>query len=240
MRSVVITGVARGLGKALAIEFSKKGYRIFGTCRKPSDAAELGAAFGAPHQFHAVDSTDGPGLAALAEVIRSEGRVDLVIANAGVINERTPTWKISRADWDLSLNVNLGGMINTIQAFLPAMISEDHGTFVGMSSGWGQSPSLGLGPYCASKYAVEGLIGCLVLDLDDHSSAVNAVALDPGGGVNTDMLADCLPDEHERYRTAKDWAPGAVRFVEIDLIGHRASGSQEVPESAHAHVEPSS
>ncbi len=233
MKTVVITGATRGLGRALATEFARREYRVFGTTRKAGDARDLEADFGPPHRFHAVDSTDPAGLAKLAEEVGSFGPIDLVIANAGVINTRKPAWVIPRDVWELNLGVNLQGMINTIQAFLPAMIEADHGTFVGMSSGWGRAPSRGLGPYCASKFAVEGLIGCLVLDLAEAGSAVTAVALDPGGGVNTDMLADCLPEEHGGFRSAEDWVPGAVRYIETALVRDRVQGSQEVPESAH-------
>lgn len=236
MKSVVITGVSRGLGFAMAHEFISRGYRVIGTARKPEDAARLEQEFQGPHRVLPVDSTDPSGLAKLASIATKDGPVDLVVANAGIINGREATWKISDQTWEQNLNVNVMGMVHTIKAFLPGMLDANHGTFVGMSSGWGQSASTGLGPYCASKFAVEGLIGCLVLDLEERGSAVTAVALDPGGGINTDMLADCLPDEHNEYRTADVWAKGAVTYIETHLVAGRHSGSQEVPESAHAVV----
>jgi NAD(P)-dependent dehydrogenase (short-subunit alcohol dehydrogenase family) len=232
MKSVAITGVSRGLGLAMAREFISRGYRIIGTARKAEDAARLEQEFQAPHRVLPVDSTDPGGLAKLASLATRDGPIDLVIANAGIINGREPAWEISDQAWQQNLDVNVMGMVHTIKAFVPGMLAANHGTFVGMSSGWGKSASTGLGPYCASKFAVEGLIGCLVLDLE--GSAVTAVALDPGGGINTDMLADCLPDEHHEYRTADVWAKGAVTFIETHLVEGRNSGSQEVPESAHA------
>lgn len=236
MKSVVITGVSRGLGLALARAFSAREFRVFGTTRKAEDAARLEQEFKGPHRFFAVDSTDPDGLTALAEEAFKLGPVDIVIANAGVINARTPVWDIPKEIWDQNLDINVMGMVHTIRAFLPGMIATDHGTFIGLSSGWGRSSSSGLGPYCASKFAVEGLIGCLVLDLKKQASAVTAVALDPGGGINTDMLADCLPDEHNDYRSAEAWSKGAVSYIENVLMQGRQSGSQEVPESAHAAV----
>ncbi|MBD8554770.1 SDR family NAD(P)-dependent oxidoreductase [Rhizobium sp. CFBP 8762] len=77
------------------------------------------------------------------------------------------------------------GVIETARCFLPAMIARDSGVFVAMSSGWGRSTSAGLGPYCASKFAVEGLVGVLN---DDLPPQVCAIALDPGNRVNTNML----------------------------------------------------
>lgn len=236
MKSVVITGVSRGLGLAKAREFISRGYRVIGTVRKPEDAARLESVFQGPHLVLPVDSTDPSGLAELASIAIKDGPIDLVIANAGIINGRKPAWEISDQAWEQNLNVNVIGIVHTLKAFLPGMLEANHGTFIGMSSGWGKSASAGLGPYCASKFAVEGLIGCLVLDLEDQGSMVTAVALDPGGGVNTDMLADCLPDEHNEYRTADVWAKGAVTYIETHLVAGRNSGSQEVPECAHAAV----
>lgn len=235
MKTVVITGAARGLGHALATEFADRGYRVFGTTRKAEDAARLEQEFGTPHRFLVANSTDLDSLKDLASLALEDDVVDIVIANAGVINARKPAWEIPRKIWDQHLGVNVQGMINTMQAFLPAMIDADRGTFIGISSGWGRSPSQGLAPYCASKFAVEGLISCLVLDLAEQRSAVTAVALDPGGGINTDMLANCLPDEHTEYRSTKDWAPGAVSHIETSIVAERKSGSQEIPENAHSN-----
>jgi len=234
MNTVLITGCARGLGNALAMEFASRGYRVIGTTRSEEDAKRLSGVFGAPHRVAAIDSTDPDGLRRLAEKAKDGGGVDLVIANAGVINPRAPAWEIPLEMWDQHIAVNVSGMVATMQAFLPLLQRSKNGTFIGMSSGWGRTPSLGLGPYCASKFAVEGFIGVLVEDLANENSKVNAIALDPGGGVNTDMLAECLPEEHEQYRDASAWAPGAVNYILNDLVAQRATGSHEVPESAHS------
>ena len=228
MKNAVITGCSRGLGNALAKEFAQIGYRVFGTSRRATDTDELKESFGSPHKFFTADSTDQSALVDFASLVKSEGGANLVIANAGVINSRTPLWEIEQSVWDEALSINLMGVVNTINAFLPDMIDRDTGTFIAISSGWGKSPSLGLSPYCAGKYAVEGIIGCLVLDLENRKSRVNAISLDPGGGINTDMLAACLPEEHEEYEKAAQWAPRAAEFITKKIISERINGSQTV------------
>ncbi len=237
MRNVVVTGVARGLGRALVDEFASRGITVYGAVRSEDDAEKFRVEFGPPHRFFAADVTDPESLDRLARAAFDSGGVDIVIANAGVINEREPLWEISGETWRMAMDINVLGMVNTIKAFLPGMIAADKGLFVGMSSGWGRSASAGLGPYCAGKFAVEGLMGSLALDLAGKGSPVAAVALDPGGGVNTDMLVSCLPDSHGDYRTADVWAVGAVDYIVNTLFANAKSGSREIPESAHAPCE---
>ena len=237
MKTVVITGTARGLGNAMALEFSRRSFRVFGTCRSQNDAKRLASEFEGNHQFHPVDATDLLAMRSFAKHINSLGGADIVIANAGVINTREPLWEIDQATWKNHLDVNILGVVNAIQSFVPHMINAKHGTFIGISSGWGKSPSQGLAPYCASKFAVEGLIGCLALDLEGVGSRVNAVALDPGGGINTDMLAMCLPDDHQDFRKGPDWARGAVDYILDTLVREKLTGSQKVPESVHVRYE---
>ena len=84
------------------------------------------------------------------------------------------------------------------------------GTFVALSSGWGRSTSAGVAPYCASKFAVEGLIGALSQDLPD---GVSAVALSPGV-VHTDMLTRAFGAQEASHAVdPAQWAAGAVEFL---------------------------
>lgn len=218
-------------------EFASRGITVHGAVRSETDVEELRAKYGAPHRFLAADVTDPEQLEGFARDAFESGGVDIVVANAGVINERAPVWEIPGPTWRRALDVNLLGVVNTIKAFLPGMIAARKGLFIGMSSGWGRSASAGLGPYCAGKFAVEGLMGSLALDLADKQSPVAAVALDPGGGVNTDMLVSCLPESHEQFRSPDVWAKGAVDYIVDRLFLDAKSGSLEIPESAHAPYE---
>ena len=221
--SIVITGVSRGLGYALARSFANRGSTVFGTITKGMDLSFDGLAADAiAPQVNVASACDAAQMASFSA--RIDCVPDIVIANAGTINDRRPAWDITADEWRRVLDINLIGVVETARAFLPAMIDAGRGLFVAMSSGWGRSTSSGLGPYCASKFAVEGLVGTLINDLPDGGQAV---ALDPGNGINTSMLKACLPDEHDRYIRPEEWAEYAAN--DITRFWHdRTSGSLTV------------
>ena len=233
---VAITGVTKGLGRALAVNFARGGTHVLGCARDEGALAELSAVLGPRHVLMraSVDDQDETDRFALAA--RSHGPLDLVIANAGIINDRGVSWTIDLETWRHSIDVNLMGVVHTARSFLPVLLAQNRGLFIAMSSGWGRSASAGLAPYCASKFAVEGMIESMTKELDGQGSAVRAIALNPGGGIQTDMLQRCLPDEFDDYRSADDWGPGAVAYISEALFATRASGSLTIPESAHQVV----
>ncbi|WP_166220633.1 SDR family oxidoreductase [Pseudomonas atagonensis] len=219
---IAITGVSRGLGKALSQALAARGHQIYG-CQLAVDA-ESGAQAN-PLLFNA--SVTEPGeMLEFAQAVSRDGAMDIVVCNAGVITARKPAWEIAVEDWQRVMQVNVLGVVNTLHAFMPAMLDRRQGLFIAISSGWGRSASWGLAPYCASKFAVEGLIGSLIADLPD---GVGAVALDPGNGVNTEMLSICLPDEHEQYISPAIWAEHAADYIVDQLYRQNISGSCTVP-----------
>lgn len=219
---IAITGVSRGLGKALSHALATRGHQVYG-CQLAVDAG------GAPPGNPAVSIasvTEPQDMQQFAQAVERDGPIDIVVCNAGVITARKPAWEIPLDDWARVMEVNVLGVVNTLHAFMPAMVDRDQGLFVAISSGWGRSAAWGLAPYCASKFAVEGLIGSLGADLP---AGVSAVALDPGNGVNTQMLSTCLPDEHEQYISPEEWAEHAADYIVNRLYRERISGSCTVP-----------
>lgn len=225
MIHVVITGCSRGLGLALASTFIERGCRVSATVRSEDSARLLRHRFGAPHRVEAIDSTDA---AAIEEFARETVAIDppaIVIANAGVINERQPLWQTPLPEWNDVIAVNLTGPFLLAKAFVPRMAD---GSFIAISSGWGRTTDSGVGPYCAGKFGVEGMIGSLSADLQKAGSQVRAIALDPGA-ISTDMLARCLPEAMPLCPSADEWAPGAVSYILDHLHARRLSGSREIP-----------
>ncbi len=212
----VISGATKGLGLALATELVSHGWRVAGC---GTSAASMAAAGDTGVHLSVVDVTDVPSVTAWAHEI---GAPDLVIANAGVVNAPAPIWDIAPETFEQALAVNVGGVANLARAFLPAMIARGSGTFVAISSGWGRRGKEGLSPYCASKFAVEGLVQSVALEVP---APVLVVSLDPGNGVRTAMLDTCLPDERDvPYPTPEAWASQAIAYL-LDEALHAPNGS---------------
>ena len=227
----VITGATKGLGLALARELVAHGWTVAGcgsSAASVAAAAEGGGVVYAPQRtaddstplsLRVVDVADAAAVAAWAADLPTP---DLVIANAGVVNSPAPIWELSPETFATALAVNVGGVANLARAFLPSMIARGCGTFVAMSSGWGRRGKEGLSPYCASKFAVEGLVQSVALEVP---APIRVVSLDPGNGVRTAMLDTCLPEELDvPYPSPAEWASQAIGFI-LDTAVRAPSGS---------------
>ena len=107
------------------------------------------------------------------------------------------------------IDINVKGVFYTCKQFLPEMIKRRSGIVVNVSSTWGRSVAAEVAPYCASKYAIEGLTLALAQELP---SGLAAAPLNPGV-INTDMLQSCFGDGASMYGTATQWAETAVPFL---------------------------
>ncbi len=203
-----------------------RGVTVVGCVRKMHEADTSADLWKAPSRIYEACVTDEAAMAAFARGACADGPPDIVIANAGIISERAPSWTIPVDIWRDMMDVNVIGVVQTLRAFMPALIERGSGLFIAMSSGWGREATQGLAPYCASKFAVEGLIGSLQCELPEE---VRAVALDPGGGVNTSMLASCLPEENAAYPAPSSWGVHAAQFIAGTVFAAHARGSLTVP-----------
>ena len=93
-------------------------------------------------------------------------------------------WKVAADEFDRVVDVNIKGVANVIRAFVPAMIEREGGVIVNFSSGWGRSTAPEVAPYCATKWAIEGLTRALAQELP---TGLAAVPLNPGI-IDTEML----------------------------------------------------
>jgi NAD(P)-dependent dehydrogenase (short-subunit alcohol dehydrogenase family) len=125
------------------------------------------------------------------------------------MNDPAPLWEVPAEEFDALIDVNVKGVANVIRAFVPAMVERGSGVIVNLSSGWGRSTSPEVAPYCASKYAVEGLTLALAQELP---AGMAAVPLNPGV-IDTDMLRQCWDEEAGAYPTAEEWAARAAPFL---------------------------
>lgn len=212
----VITGSSRGLGRALATALAATGWTVAGCGRDAARLGELAAELGPPHDFQAVDVTAAEVGGWATRLVAGFGPPDLLVNNAGVINRPAPLWRVPPEEFSRVIDVNLGGTYNVLRAFLPAMVDRRRGVIVNMSSGWGRTASPEVAPYCASKFAVEGLTRALAQELP---AGMAAVSLNPGI-IDTDMLRVAWADGAAAYPPAGEWAERAAPYLLTLGPGH--------------------
>jgi NAD(P)-dependent dehydrogenase (short-subunit alcohol dehydrogenase family) len=209
-RVIVITGATRGLGRALALRFEEMGHTVLGCGCNHEHIGELVRAFGHPHDFAAVDVASDSQVKAWAQrLLKTHGAPDLLLNNAALINRNAPLWRVPVEEFDAVIDVNVKGVANVIRHFVPAMIERGRGVIVNFSSGWGRSTAPEVAPYCATKWAIEGLTQALAEELP---SGLAAVALNPGI-IDTDMLRSSFGGSAESYASPDEWSRRAAPFL---------------------------
>jgi NAD(P)-dependent dehydrogenase (short-subunit alcohol dehydrogenase family) len=207
---IVITGVSRGLGLAMTEKFIELGHTVLGCARSSEAVEKLNQKYSTPHHFTCLDVTNDDRVKAWAtEMLAKKEPPDLLINNAALVNNPAPLWLVSSEEFSQLIDVNIKGTANVIRHFVPAMIARKSGIIVNFSSGWGRSTSPEVAPYCASKWAIEGLTRSLAQELP---GGMAAVPLNPGI-IHTDMLEICFGEDAASYTSIKAWVQKAVPFL---------------------------
>ena len=191
MKVVVITGAARGLGRAGAERFLSSGNwkaALFDVNAEmlENTAKELGAKYGADNvMWLKVDITSGESVdAAMKDVLAKFGRIDALVNNAGVTRDAM-LHKMAEKDWDMVLNVNLKGAFLCTKAVTPHMKERKSGAIINTSSVVGLYGNIGQSNYAASKFGMIGLTKTWAKEMGRDGIRVNAVA---PGYTMTEML----------------------------------------------------
>jgi NAD(P)-dependent dehydrogenase (short-subunit alcohol dehydrogenase family) len=192
-RTVMITGVSKGLGRALAIELAYHGHTIVGCSRDQDklDFLQSQLPNNNHHLFLNIDVRCNNKVEEMARIVmeKNGGPPDIIVNDAGVINKNNMIWEVLSEEFDLVMDTNLKGTSNVLRHLIPLMVkknkNEGGGIIVNMSLGWGRSGAALVAPYCASKWAIEGLTKSVAEGLP---IGMEVVALNPGV-INTDMLA---------------------------------------------------
>ena len=224
-RSIVITGATRGLGRTMARHMARRGHRIW-ACGRSADALDsLRDALGSGHDVARVDVTDRGAVDAWAtRLIDAHGAPDLVLNNAALINRRAPLWQVPADEFERVIDVNIKGVTNVVRSFVPAMLNRGSGLVINFSSGWGQMTAPEVAPYCATKFAIEGLTGALAQELPP---GLGAIALSPGI-IHTEMLDEAFGDGASAYPDPETWAADAVPYI-LGLSTAASGQSLRVP-----------
>ena len=190
-RGILITGASSGIGEGLAYEFARRGYRLALAARRTDKLEALVPrllATGSPQAIViALDVADTEAIAAAVQhAARQLGRLDVLVANAGVAH-LTPAGKGKLAQVQETLNVNLLGAIATIEAVLPIFRAQGSGQVVGITSVAGAKGLAGFGAYSASKAGLHRYLQALRAEL--HGTAIVVTELAPGY-IDTDINRD--------------------------------------------------
>lgn len=210
VRLVLVTGATRGLGRAMVDRFIEEGHTVIGCGRSAKQLKALQKEYGDVHRFDYVDIADDTLVGEwAARIIKEFGVPDLLLNNAAIINKNAKLWKVPASEFENVIDINIKGVANTIRHFVPAMIQRGSGVIVNFSSGWGRSTSPDVAPYCATKWAIEGMTKALAQELP---RGMAAVALNPGI-INTEMLQSCFGESADDYPDAEDWSQIAVPYI---------------------------
>ncbi|BBX36707.1 putative short chain dehydrogenase/reductase [Mycolicibacterium mageritense DSM 44476 = CIP 104973] len=225
-RVAYVTGAARGQGRSHCVRLARAGADIVAidACAPVADhngypaatqedlaeTVALVEAEGRKILAAEVDVRDAAGQRrVVADAVEQFGRLDIVVANAGVLNWGR-LWEIPAQQWQDILDINLTGVFNTVQAVVPPMIEAGNGgSIITISSAAGVKAVPGCGHYCASKFGVVGLTNALAVELGEFGIRVNSIH---PYGTDTPMGNDLsmyqLLQDHPHY--IHSFSPGAL------------------------------
>jgi glucose 1-dehydrogenase len=231
-RVAVITGSSKGIGKAIALEFASKGYNVVLNAR---DERELSGAVNDIRKSLAGDKEQVTYLAGdisqenvctslIDHTIKTFGRIDVLVNNAGIGGAQKQINELTMAEWDYVIDVNLKGAFLCTREALKRMTydSKTNSTrsgysIINISSVHESIPQPQSAPYSASKGGMEMLTKTVALEVADKGIRVNGIA---PGAIATDMNRDILEDEQKK------------KAEEMRIPMHRIGGPEEIAKVA--------
>jgi 3-oxoacyl-[acyl-carrier protein] reductase len=189
-KTALVTGAARGIGKAIALKFASEGANVVFTDLAVDDnslavKAEL-EAFGVKAQGYASNAASfEEAHNVVAEIVKDFGRIDILVNNAGITRDGL-IMRMTEQQWDAVINVNLKSAFNFIHAVTPVMMKQKSGSIINMASVVGVSGNAGQANYSASKAGMIGLAKSIAKELGSRGIRANAIA---PGFIITDMTA---------------------------------------------------
>lgn len=179
-KTAVVTGAARGIGKAIALKFASEGANIAFTDLNIDENAQATekeiAAFGVKAKGYASNAANFEDThKVVEEIVKDFGRIDILVNNAGITRDGL-MMRMSEQQWDMVINVNLKSAFNFIHAVTPVMMKQRAGSIINMSSVVGVSGNAGQTNYSASKAGMIGLAKSVAKELGSRGVRANAIA----------------------------------------------------------------
>jgi NAD(P)-dependent dehydrogenase (short-subunit alcohol dehydrogenase family) len=203
MKTVIITGSNRGIGFETVLAFGRAGYKVFATMRKPENANVLKQKIkeeSLPVTIMAMDvNSDESVNKAINSILQETGSVDVLVNNAG-IERHGSIEELEMADFKAVMETNYFGVLRCIKALLPQMRRNQKGCIINVSSVSGRLTSSPLGPYTASKYALESVSEALAMEVKPFN--IRVAIVEPGI-IDTDMAQDVTVDDNSIYPNSR-------------------------------------
>ncbi len=199
-KTAIVTGAARGIGKAIALKFASEGCNIAFTdlvIDETGLATEKEIeAFGVKAKGYASNAALYDDTHAVVESIQKDfGRIDILVNNAGITKDGL-MMRMTEQQWDAVINVNLKSAFNFIHACTPIMMKQKSGSIINMSSVVGVSGNAGQSNYSASKAGMIGLAKSLAKELGSRGIRANAIA---PGFIETEMTHALTDEQREKW-----------------------------------------
>lgn len=229
MRTALVTGASRGIGRACALALASAGHRVVLAARSAGKLAEVAKEITTESFVLEMDMADRDSIAnGMARAAKDFGRIDVLVNNAGIAKDGLAV-RMKQADWEAVLSTNLSGAFFAIQQVLQGMMRERWGRIINISSVVGEMGNPGQANYVASKAGLIGLTKSLAQEVGSRNITVNAVA---PGFIGTDMTSELsealkqkmIDNTPLRRMGAPEDVAAAVRFLASDeasfITGH--------------------
>ena len=212
-RCAVVTGAAQGIGRAVAERLSASGARVSLWDRDGALLGQTAAAFpaAAVHTFTMDVSVEAQVASAAAATLAAFGRIDILVANAGIAGPNLKLWEYPAAEWQRVMDVCLNGVFQCCKAVAPHMIAQNYGRIVNVASIAGKEGNPNASAYSAAKSGVIALTKSLGKELAGYNIAVNCIT--PAAAKT--RIFDQITAEHIAYMLAR--IPRG-RFVTVEEI----------------------
>jgi 3-oxoacyl-[acyl-carrier protein] reductase len=233
----VITGGAQGIGRAIALGMAREGAKIVVAdlqSEKARSVADEVKMLGGESLGFEVNVADESSVKRLAEsTFAGFGRIDILVNDAGIYLKSSVV-DMSEADWDRTLDINLGGNFLCCRAFVPAMRAQKSGRIISMASGIGHYGMKQFSHYAASKAAIIGFVKSLARELGPDGITVNAIC---PGSANTAMPRGHRSEEEVMQRLHSTPLPhvlepediaGPVLFLASDAAAYITGQSYNI------------
>jgi len=184
----LVTGASRGIGRAIAVELAKLGFKVVGTATTEVGAQAISGQEGCSGIV--LDVNDAAGVeGAVDAIVKQHGALHVLVNNAGITRD-TLAMRMKDEDWDAVLDTNLKAVFRCCRAVMRTMMKQRYGRIVNITSVVGASGNPGQANYAAAKAGVAGMTRALARELGSRGITVNCVA---PGFIATDMT-EALPE----------------------------------------------